>query len=188
MASNVSIPQTAPAGSLTVTSPPQSTIAFFKIASNAPVTFAWSFTDVLSTPASLTVSAVCDNGMTFPVGPMTDGAIPGTATSVVWDLASFESAHPESPLPQSTYRLQINDERGQGVAIEPGLLTPYNALKFALYSPGVNSPLPTNGGGSSAPEPSLADQLHTSPAFVSVLATIMIMVLSGFALIRNGLH
>ena len=144
---NISIPQTAPAGSLTVTAPPQTSVAFFKIASDAPITFAWSFTDVLSTPASLTVSAVCDNGMTFPVGPQTNGAIPGTATSVVWDAYSFEQAHPQSPLPQSTYRLEISDERGMGVGIKPGLLTPYNALRFALYSPQPATALSTGVSG-----------------------------------------
>ena len=145
--SNDTIPQSAPAGSLTVTAPPQTSVAFFKIASDAPITFAWSFTDVLSTPASLTVSAVCDNGMTFPVGPQTNGAIPGTATSLVWDAYSFEQAHPQSPLPQSTYRLEISDERGMGVGIKPGLLTPYNALRFALYSPQPATALYTGVSG-----------------------------------------
>ncbi|KZV72063.1 hypothetical protein PENSPDRAFT_576755 [Peniophora sp. CONT] len=184
--STISIPVTAPAGAITVTQPPQTSVAFFKIASGAPITFAWSMTNVLSTPTSLTVSAVCENGVTFPVGP-TNGVIAGTDTSVVWDVYSFEQAHPESPLPQSTYTLEIFDERGMGAARSPGLLSPNSNLRFALYSPQPYTPL-ASGWSCSGCNVSPAEQLSTSPAFISVLATIMVMVLSGFALLRNGMH
>ena len=73
----VSIPLTAAAGGLTFTQPPQtSDISFYKVASGAPITFGWNFTDLLVTPTHLTLSAVCDNGNTYPVG-LANGVIPG---------------------------------------------------------------------------------------------------------------
>src|SRR6266705_1883854 len=108
---STTIPTSAPAGLLTITQPPQTTIAFFKIAQYQPITFAWNFSYVLSSPTSLTVSAICENGNTYPVGP-TDGKIPGTATSVVWDAYAWQLSHPNSPLAQATYTLEIFDSRG----------------------------------------------------------------------------
>src|SRR5262245_58772807 len=87
------IPQTAAAACLTITQPPQTATSFFKIAQGQYITFAWNFTSLLSTPTHLTLSAVCENGNTYPVGP-TDGIIPGTATSVVWDPYGYDQAHP----------------------------------------------------------------------------------------------
>lgn len=97
-------------------------------------------TSVLATPTHLTVSAVCDNGNTYPVGP-TDGIIPGTATSVVWDVYSYQQAHPNTPLAQATYTLNIWDERGPGAARRAGYLQPNSALQFALYTPQAYTPL-----------------------------------------------
>jgi hypothetical protein len=82
--SAIQIPATAPAGGLTITQPPQTATSFYKIAPSQFITFAWNFTYVLVTPTSLTLSAVGDNGNTYPVGP-TNGVIAGTSTSVVWD-------------------------------------------------------------------------------------------------------
>ena len=137
---SISIPATAPAGLLTITQPPQTTIAFFKIAPSQPITFAWNFSYVLSTPSSLTVSAICENGNTYPVGP-TDGKIPGTATSVVWDAYGWQQSNLNSPLAQATYTLEIFDNRGPGSARAPGLLQPNNALRFALYTPQQYTPI-----------------------------------------------
>ena len=137
---SISIPATAPAGLLTITQPPQTTIAFFKIAPSQPITFAWNFSYLLSTPSSLTVSAICENGNTYPVGP-TDGKIPGTATSIVWDAYAWQQSHANSPLAQATYTLEIFDERGPGSSRSPGLLQPNNALKFALYTPQQYTPI-----------------------------------------------
>ena len=106
-------------------------------------------------PASLTVSAVCENGVTFPVGP-TNGVIPGTDTSVVWDVYSFVQANPQSPLPQSTYTLEIFDERGMGAARSPGLLSPNSNLRFALYSPVPYTPL---ASGKPCPVPFFARRI-----------------------------
>ncbi len=134
------IPQSAPAGILSITQPPQTTIAFFKIAQSQPITFAWNYSYVLSTPTSITVSAVCENGNTYPVGP-TDGVISGNATSVVWDAYAWQQSHPNSPLAQATYTLEIFDSRGPGAARSPGLLTPNDALQFALYTPQAYTPI-----------------------------------------------
>ncbi|TFY82895.1 hypothetical protein EWM64_g1109 [Hericium alpestre] len=185
--SQLNIPQTAPVGVLSVTQPPQTTIAFFKLASNQPITFAWTFSDVLSTPKALTVSAVCENGITFPVGP-TDGVIPGTATSVVWDPYSFQQANPNSPLPQATYTLNIFDQRGPGAARAPGLLQANSALRFALYSPQAYTPIASGWQCSACNINSVVSQYAVHPAFVSIMATILVMFLSGIAVIRNGMH
>ena len=138
--STSSIPQTAAAGGLTITKPPQSSTSFFKIAASNTVTIAWNFTSLLSTPSSLTLSAVGDNGNTYPVGP-TDGIIPGTATSVTWDLWSYQQAHPTLPLVPGTYTLSIWDDRGPGASRAPGLFSENTALQFALYTPQSYTPL-----------------------------------------------
>ena len=80
-----------------------------------------------------TVSAICENGNTYPVGP-TDGKIPGTATSVVWDTYGWQQSNANSLLAKATYTLEIFDNRGPGSARSPGLLQPNNALRFALYT------------------------------------------------------
>ncbi|ETW76103.1 hypothetical protein HETIRDRAFT_126085 [Heterobasidion irregulare TC 32-1] len=184
--SSISIPQTAAAGGLTITSPPQTTIAFFKLASAQPITFAWNLTSLYSTPAHLTLSAVCDNGITYPVGP-TDGVIPGTQTSVVWDAWAFQQSNPASPLPQATFTLNIFDERGMGAAREPGLFSPNNALKFALYTPQAYTPIASGWTCSGCKSDALA-AYTAHPAFVGIFATMLAMFLSGLAVMRHGMH
>jgi hypothetical protein len=138
--SSLRIPQTAPAGGLSITQPPQTATSFFKIAPSQPITFGWNMTYVLATPTHLTVSAVCENGNTYPVGP-TDGIIPGTATQVVWDLFAYQQANPNKPLAQASYSLTIWDERGPTAALRPGYLQQNSALKFALYTPEAYTPI-----------------------------------------------
>ena len=100
-----SIPVTAAAGGLTFTQPVTTSSAFYKIASNEPITFGWNFTGLYVTPTHLTVSAVCSqNSQTYPVGP-TDGVIAGTATQVVWDVYDYQQSHPDQPLAVATYTL-----------------------------------------------------------------------------------
>lgn len=147
--STISIPQTAAAGGLTITQPPQTAISFFKIAPDNFITFAWNFTSVLVTPTHLTVSAVCENGNTYPVGP-TNGIIPGTATSVVWNPYSWDQANPSTPLAQASYTLNIWDDRGPNPPRQGGYLQPNSALIFALYTPQPYTPL--NSGTCLAPE------------------------------------
>ena len=135
-----SIPQTAAAGGLTITKPAQTATSYFKIAPDNQVTFAWNYTYLYVTPQHLTVSALCDNGYTYPVGP-TDGVISGGSTSVVWDPYAYNQAHPELQLPQAMYTLAIWDERGPGAARQGGVFNPNTALKFALYTPQPYTPL-----------------------------------------------
>jgi hypothetical protein len=97
-------------------------------------------TSVIATPTHLTVSAICDNGNTYPVGP-TDGIIPGTATQVVWDLYAYQQANPNKPLAQATYTLTMWDDRGPTAPVRPGYLQQNSALRFALYTPEAYTPI-----------------------------------------------
>jgi hypothetical protein len=142
------VPQSAPAGGLLITQPPQTAVSFFKISPNQPITFGWNMTSVIVTPTHLTASAVCDNGNTYPVGP-SDGIIPGTVSSVVWDIYSYQQNNPNKPLAQATYTLHIWDDRGPGAARRPGYLAENNQLKFALYTPQAYTPI--SSGTSFAP-------------------------------------
>ena len=201
--STLSIPQTAPAGGLTITQPPQTQTSYFKIAEGNTITFAWNFTYLLSTPTHLTVSAVCDNGNTYPVGP-TDGIIDGSATSVTWDVWSYQQNHPNTPLAQATYTLHIWDDRGPGAARSPGLLQENDALQFAMYSPQAYTPLSSTSsvdtkrfrmtdrvanigwtcGGCNVSGAWSTYIAH--PAFVSLAATFVVMLLSGYSLLRQA--
>jgi len=183
--SAVSIPQTAPAGGLTITQPPQTATSFYKIAPGNTITFGWNFTSLLLTPSHLTVSAICDNGNTYPVGP-TDGVLPGNARSVEWDLWSYQQANPATPLAINTYQLHIWDDQGPGAPIAPGRFHENDALRFALYSPQPYTPLaswscPTCNSGAWSLNP-------TNPVFISLLTTFLVMFLSGYALLRQAAH
>lgn len=138
--STLSIPISAAAGGVTITQPPQTATSFYKIASGQLITFGWNFTDVLATPTHLTVSAVCANGNTYPVGP-TNGIIPGTATTVVWDPFSYDQSNPNTPLAQASYTLHIWDDRGPNAARRAGFMQPNSALQFALYTPQPYTPI-----------------------------------------------
>ncbi|KAI5117822.1 hypothetical protein M0805_003300, partial [Coniferiporia weirii] len=179
----VSIPQTAAAGGLTFTQPPQTADAsFYKIASDSPITFGWNFTALIVTPTHLTVSAVCENGNTYPVGP-TDGIIPGTATQVIWDVYSYQQANPSQPLAVATYTLSIWDDRGPAATIAGGYLSPNSNLRFALYTPQPYTPL---ASGWTCPGCSAAEaSLSAHPALVAFFATFVIMLLSGWGLLRR---
>lgn len=157
------IPQSAPAGSVVITQPPQTATSYFKLAPSQTITFGWNFTDVLASPTSLTVSAACDNGNTYAVGP-TNGIIPGSATTVLWDLYSYQQANPATPLVQGTYTLMMWDDRGPNVPREPGYMVPNNALRFAIYTPQSYTGL---GDGESFPPGSRA-RLLTLPFRLAV--------------------
>ncbi|THH07047.1 hypothetical protein EW145_g3654 [Phellinidium pouzarii] len=180
----VSIPATAAAGGLTFTQPPQTADAsFYKIASNNPITFGWNFTSLIVTPSALTVSAICENGNTYPVGP-TDGVIAGTATSVVWDPFEYNQANPNLPLAVATYTLSMWDQRGPGARPTGGFFSPNSNLRFALYSPVPYTPL---ASGWTCPGCSAAEATFAShPALVAFFATFAIMLLSGWNLLRRA--
>ncbi|PCH45084.1 hypothetical protein WOLCODRAFT_27226 [Wolfiporia cocos MD-104 SS10] len=182
--SSISIPATAAAGGLTITKPPQTATSYYKIAPSNTITFAWNFTSLYVTPSSLTLSAVCDNGNTYPVGP-TDGIIPGSATSVTWDLWSYQQAHSSTPLAVATYTLEIWGDQGKNAAESPGYLSTNSDLQFALYSPQPYTPL----SSWTCPGCNVSGAWSTyiaHPAFVSLVATFLIMILSGFAVIRQA--
>ncbi|KAH7878222.1 uncharacterized protein C8R40DRAFT_1038779 [Lentinula edodes] len=176
--STSSIPQSAPAGLLSMTQPPQASTSFFKIASGEVVTFAWSFSGVLATPTSLTVNAVGANSFTYSLT-----SLPGTASSYIWTPYDYQQSHLATPLAQTTYTLEIFDERGLGATIRPGYLSPNTALTFALYTPQPYTPLASwqctvcSGSNSS---------FTAHPAYVALIATFLVMFLSGFGLLRNA--
>ncbi|KAG6909106.1 hypothetical protein DXG01_001980 [Tephrocybe rancida] len=176
------IPISAPAGLLTITQPPATLTSYYKIAPSNIVTFAWNFSYVLATPTHLTVKAVCDNGNTYNVGP-TDGVIDGKATSVVWDLYSYQQNNPNTPLAQETYTLNIWDDRGPGAGRAPGYLQANTGLKFAMYSP---EPYTSLADGWQCTTCSAAWSTYAAnPLLVSMCATILIVFLSGFGLLRH---
>ncbi|KII84630.1 hypothetical protein PLICRDRAFT_95190 [Plicaturopsis crispa FD-325 SS-3] len=180
--SSISIPQTAAAGGITLTQPPQTSTSFYKIASGQPITFGWNFTSVLVNNTHLTVSAICDNGNTYPVGP-TDGVIAGTATSVVWDLYSYNQAHSNTPLAQASYTLNIWGDLGRNAARAPGYMSPNTALKFALYTPQPYTPISSGWQCTGCSGSVSAYAAH--PAFAGIIATLVIMLITGFGLLRN---
>jgi len=165
-----------------MTQPPQTATSYYKIAPSNLITFGWNFSYVLATPTHLTVSAVCDNGNTYPVGP-TDGVIDGTATEVVWDIYSYQQAHPNTPLAALTYTLNIWDERGSAAPRAAGWLSPNNALRFALYNPASYTAL-ADGWSCTTCNGSYSRYV-AHPAFAGIVATIIIMALSGFTLFRR---
>jgi len=181
----ISIPATAAVGGLSLTQPPQFSTSYFKIAPSQPVTFGWSFDNYLYIkPTSLTVAAICENGYTYPVGP-TNGVIPGSATTVVWDPYAYNQANPNQPLPQATYELAIYDQRGLGALGQGGVFNPNTQLKFALYTPQPYTPL---ASGWSCPGCSGAPPTPLSGTFATVTATLLCMFLSGFAFFRMAVH
>ncbi|KAJ7432882.1 hypothetical protein B0H11DRAFT_2123484, partial [Mycena galericulata] len=171
-----SIAQTDPAGGVTITQPPQTATSFYKIAPGNSITIGWNFTYVIATPTSLTLSAVCDNGNTYPVGPDPSGHLPGTATQVVWDIYSYQEAHSATPLPQTSCTLHMWDDRGPTATQRAGFMSPNTALAFALYTPQAYTPLAsgwtcTGCGGAASMRPI---------AGAGVLLTMLVMLVSGW--------
>jgi hypothetical protein len=120
--------------------PAQMSTSFFKIQQDQPITFVWNFTSLYRQPEHLTLNVVGADKNNFPVGP-TDGIIPGTQTSVVWDPYAYNQAHRATPLVQQEYQLQIWDDKGSNAPIAPGLFAMNTQVKFALYSPAPYTPL-----------------------------------------------
>jgi len=184
--SSFSIPNTAAVGGLTVTQPAQTATSYYKIAQGESVTFAWSFDSyLLVQPTSLTVEAIGGNGYTYPVGP-TDGVIPGTATSVVWDPYQYNQQNPGLPLAPTTYTLAIFDERGLGAVRKGGVFNPNTALNFALYAPQPYTAIGSGWTCSGCDNGAVATPL--SGAFVTVMATILCLFLSGFMFLRTAIN
>jgi len=176
-----SIAQTLPPGFASITQPPQTATSFFKIAPNQLITIGWNLTSVIAMPTSLTLSAVCDNGNTYAVGPDPDGHVPGTATQVVWDVYSYNQAHPGTQLGQNSYTLHMWDDRGPTATQRAGYMSPNTALAFAMYTPQAYTPIAsgwTCTGCSSA--------LTARPALAGLFLTLLLMVWSGMRVLRRA--
>lgn len=137
-----SIPQSAAAGGITITQPQQTAAqSYYKIAQGISVTFGWNFTSVLRYPSSLVVQAYCsENHNTYTIA----SSLAGSATAVTWapydfDQSAIQLGQPQ--LIQATYRLQIFDERGLTVGLQPGLFQPNTKVEFALYQPKPYTPI-----------------------------------------------
>ncbi|KAG8893362.1 hypothetical protein FRC00_010643 [Tulasnella sp. 408] len=184
--STLSIPQTAAAGGIFMTQPPQTANpSFYKIAPSNIITFAWNYTSLYVTPTSITVTAFCAaNGYNYPVGGANgDGVYPGTVTSITWDPYAYQNSPGAQALAQETYTLRIQDERGANAVGTPGMMNAYSALKFALYKPGQATPLDQW----SCPDCNSATNLALHPGFISIVVTFTVMILSGYGLLRRGL-
>lgn len=104
------------------------------------MTFGWNLTSLYVQPQHLTVIASCSaNGNTYLVGPTASpsNTLAGNATGVVWSPWEWEQVPGQIPFAEATYVLKIWDERGPGVGIKGGYLSPYAGTQFALYRPGV---------------------------------------------------
>lgn len=168
--------------------PPQTAAAsYYKIAPSSPITFGWNMTSVIATPTHLTIMAICtSNGNTYPIGPASlSGTIDGQATQVVWDPWAYEQQQGAVPLAAAEYTIRITDERGPGAGILGGYLTPYTGTKFSLYRPQQYTPLEswTCPGCSSA----TLSMAAMRPASIALFATCLIVVLSGFNLLRRAI-
>jgi len=173
----VSIPQTAAAGGLLWTQPPSTASpSFYKIAPNQQITFGWNLTSLFVTPTSLTLSAFCpDNANTYPIT-----TIPATVSQITWDPYAQQQSAGALQFAQATYTVWVMDERGMGVGQKPGLFSPNNQLKFALYSPPPYTPL----SSWTCQTCSGAATLVTHPAMFSVFATLVVMLISGWRILR----
>ncbi|EIW87237.1 hypothetical protein CONPUDRAFT_79383 [Coniophora puteana RWD-64-598 SS2] len=177
-----SIPANAPQGQIVITQPPQQSTSYYKVAPSQTITFGWNFTDLYVTPTSLTISAVCSDGNTYPVGP-TNGIIPGDATSVEWYPYGYQQSNMAAPFAQATYTLHIWGDQGPSAVAAPGYLTPNSDVQFALYTPEPYTPL-TSGWQCPGCSGSMATYV-ADPAFVGVAATLLITVLSGFGMLNR---
>ncbi|KAI6136171.1 hypothetical protein F5141DRAFT_1185226 [Pisolithus sp. B1] len=159
--SKYTLPANAAPGEIVFTLPPLQSTSYYKIASGEYITFGWNFTGLYVTPTSLTVSAACENGNTYPIGP-SNGVIPGNAQSVVWPY----------PLLKRTYTLQIWGDQGPSAAPTAGYLEANSDMQFALYTPQPYTPLAsgwqcTGCGGALA-------QFSAHPASVALMTTLLI--------------
>ena len=136
----ISIAPNGNPGEIVFTQPPLQSTSYYKIAPSEYVTFGWNFSYLAVTPTSLTVSAACENGNTYPIGP-SNGVIPGDAQSVVWYPYGYQTANPSLPLAQAKYTLLVFGAGGPSAAPSPGYLAPNSELQFALYTPQPYTPL-----------------------------------------------
>jgi hypothetical protein len=104
----------------------------YRIDARENVTFVWQFSDLKVQPANLTLAAVGPNKITYTIT-----ALPGAATSAVWQVKDVPSA---SPLMMGMYQIQLYDQRGVSAIPQPGWLAPVTRLSIAFYSPEAYQP------------------------------------------------
>ncbi|KAI5888763.1 uncharacterized protein SCHCODRAFT_02680536 [Schizophyllum commune H4-8] len=179
--STIKIPQTAAVGGVTITQPKVTATSYYKIAENQMITFGWNMTSVIATPTSITVSAICENGNTYPVG-----IVDGDATELVWDIYSYQQHNPNSPLVPASYTLSLWDDRGPDAGQKAGYMKPNGELVFAMYTPADYTSI-SDGWRCGACNSSLTNAA-TNPAFLGIVVTFVVMLLSGIQLLRDQRH
>jgi len=182
---NVSIPANAPVGGMSFTKPPATAISYYKLATNIPITFGWNLTSLYVTPTSLTFSAYCSsNGNTYPVGPT---SVPAGDTELVWQPWTYQTGQGvQTPLVQGTYTMQVQDERGTSAVGSPGLFQYNDQMTFAFYTPQPYTPL--SEWECSSCQKNGARTTQPQLAFFGMVAVTVIMLLSGWGLLRQFLH
>ncbi|EKM82250.1 hypothetical protein AGABI1DRAFT_70904 [Agaricus bisporus var. burnettii JB137-S8] len=186
--SSPAFPITAQVGFLTLTQPPQHSTSYYKIGLQN-ITFGWNFSYILQQPQHLTIKAICDDTHnTYPVGSISGmneaGVIPGTATEVIWDLKKYQEENQELPLGPGNYRLTIWDERGESAIPGPGLMRQFAGLKFGMYTPRDYVPLDNWTCAQCSQNDSVLTMV-AHPALVGFLVSVLVILLSGFQLLRS---
>ncbi|KAF8325804.1 uncharacterized protein EI90DRAFT_3071792 [Cantharellus anzutake] len=184
--SGVSIPANAPVGGISFTKPPATAVSYYKLATNIPITIGWNLTSLYVTPTSLTFSAFCSsNGNTYPVGPT---SVPGTVTELTWTPWTYQTGAVgvQTPLIQGTYTLQVQDERGTTALGSPGLFQYNDQMTFAFYTPQPYTPL--SEWQCASCQKGAAGMTQPHPALFGIVAATLIMLLSGWGLLRSFFH
>lgn len=137
--SSVSIPASAPDGSISMIKPGQSGDAsYYKIAQGNKISFAWNYSDVIITPSTLLISAFCTaNAVTYDLG-----GVDGHSTEFVFDPYEYNQNAPKSQLPplmQASYKLMITNP--DATASAPGVAAGNSKVTFAMYNPQAYTPL-----------------------------------------------
>lgn len=123
-----------PAGGVSMLTPaPISGAQYYKIGDH--VTFAWNYTSLLGTPASINVVATCSaNNQLYTLAA--NQTITNGTQAVVWDTNAYQSENPTVQLVMETYTLIIYDAAGSiSAPARAGYLAPYNQFTFGMYKP-----------------------------------------------------
>ncbi|TFL00225.1 hypothetical protein BDV98DRAFT_583508 [Pterulicium gracile] len=156
----ISIPDSAPAGALSMINPPMASTTFYKIAPLEYITFQWSLTDI---------------------GP-NEGTLAGDTTELVWNSYEWNQANPTLRLTPEKYRLSVWDNRGDGVPRLAGHMQAFHGLEFALYTP---LPYTALAGGWKCTDYNAGTRLSSHPLSIALISTVLIVFLSSFTLLRG---
>lgn len=159
--------------------------SYYKIAEHDFVTFAWNLTSLYVTPTHLTIIASCSaNGNTYPVGPTGSpgNVIPANQSSVIWNPWQWEQQPGATPFAEATYVLKIWDERGPGVAVKGGYLSPYAGTQFAMYRPASYQSI---ADGWKCTTCTAAAEKLREPAGLALILTFTLMFMSVWNVLRR---